>query len=301
MLVPQVHDVTGQADLGPLGVADHHEGRVDGPAVAGEPAGPEPQILAVLHNEGAGGDGLAHGGPGRRDDPHVAARAVSRQVAVRLAGPRSLPVLGAARGVVHLDLDGFVVSLTGPGVPLMPNGVALGRLPALPVVRWDPADPPLWDPVVAPLRGGPAALADLAGWLDRRVEVPGVALADAPARLVGRGPGLTPEGDDVLAGAAIGLRALGPAAGMAADEVERRSRALCPPDVRARTGALSATLLELAAREGAAPEPAHRLVAPGDRAAALADLRRLGSSTGGAIAAGIALAARLLTESTTTG
>ncbi len=47
---------------------------------------------------------------------------------------------------------------------------------------------------------------------------------------------------------------------------------------------------------GAAPEPVRRLLAPaGDREAALADLRRLGASTGSAIAAGIALAARHLT------
>ncbi len=195
----------------------------------------------------------------------------------------------------------MVITLTAPGVPLMPNGVAVGRLPPCPVVRWDPADPPAWDAAVPPLRGGPAALAALAGWLLGEVSPPDVPLAEAPARLVGRGPGLTPEGDDVLAGAAVGLRALGPAAGMEPARLDRLAHSLCPPDVRRRTGALAATLLELAAAEGAAPEPVHRLIAPGDRPAALADLRRLGASTGGAIAAGVALAARFLTDSTARG
>jgi hypothetical protein len=69
-----------------------------------------------------------------------------------------------------------------------------------------------------------------------------------------------------------------------------------PPGTAARTGALSATLLgwrPAAGRpsrstgcSGAAPE--------GERERALADLARLGASTGRAIAAGIALAARSL-------
>ncbi len=219
---------------------------------------------------------------------------------MRLDGPRRLPVVGVARGAVHLDLDGFVVSLTAPGVPWLPNGVALGRLPPAPVVRWDPADPPLWDPVVPPLAGGPAAFAAFAAWLLPRVAPPDVPLASAAGRLVGRGPGLTPEGDDVLAGAAAGLRALGPAAGLAAGRIDALARSLCPPDVRTRTGALSATLLLLAASRGTAPEPVHRLIAAGDRDAALADLRRLGASTGGAVATGIALAARYL-ETVTSG
>ena len=102
----------------------------------------------------------------------------------------------------------------------------------------------------------------------------------------------------MLAGAAAAVRALGPAAGVP-PERRRRGwwRGSVPPDVAARTGALSATLLGLAAT-GAAPEPVHRLLAadaPAVRAAALADLSRLGASTGRAIAAGVALAARGLT------
>ena len=216
----------------------------------------------------------------------------------RLDGPRALRVRGSGRGAVHLDLDGFVVTLTGPGVPLMPNGVALASLPERTAVCWPPAAPPAWDPVLAPPAGGRAAVSALASWLAPRVAPSDVPLEGAAARLLGRGPGLTPEGDDVLAGMAAGLRALGPAAGMAPGRVAALVAALCPPDARRRTGALSATLLELAAA-GAAPEPAHRLVAgDGDREEALADLRRLGASTGGAVAAGIARAAEYVVSAT---
>jgi hypothetical protein len=225
---------------------------------------------------------------------------VSTPVLRRLAGPRPLVVTGSGRGALHLDLDDFVVTITGPGVPWMPNGIAVGALRDLPRVAWDPLSPPAWDPVVRPLRGGPEALRALAGWLHGRVRVPEVAIEGAGARLVGRGPGLTPEGDDILGGAAIGLRALGPASGMASGRLDLLIRGLCPPDVRRLTGALSATLLELAV-EGAAAEPVHRLLGTGDREAALADLRRLGASTGGAIAAGIALAAEYLVSATAQG
>ncbi len=180
----------------------------------------------------------------------------------------------------------------------MPNGIACDRLPEAPVVAWDPDAPPLWDPVPAPLAGGRAALDALVAWLAPRVAPPPLTLVEAPARLLGRGPGLTPEGDDVLAGAAAGLHALGPAAGLSPDAVAALVAPLHPPDARARTGALSATLLGLAAAGGAAPEPVHRLLGPGDREGALADLRRLGASTGAAVASGIALAARHLVGST---
>lgn len=221
-------------------------------------------------------------------------------MARRLAAPRALRVLGRGRGAVHLDLDGFVVTLTGPGVPRMPNGVAIGRVDDAPRVTWDAAAPPLWDPVVAPVAGGPERVAALARWLAPRTGPPDMPLAGAAARLLGRGPGLTPEGDDVLAGAAVGVRALGRAAGLDPAAIEGLTAALCPPDAAARTGALSATLLRLAAA-GAAPEPAHRLLGPGDREAALVDLRRLGASTGAAIASGIALAARCLAPATGAG
>lgn len=226
--------------------------------------------------------------------------AVSAQVLARLGATRRLPVVGVARGALHVALDDVVVSLTAPGVPWMPNGIALDRLPARPpAVTWDPAAPPLWDPVVRPIDGRPSDVAALASWLGERVAAPPpVDLAAGAGCLIGRGPGLTPEGDDVLAGAAVGLRALAPAAGMPGARADRLARGLFPERLRGRTTALSATLLALAADAGAAPEPVHRLLGRGDRESALADLRRLGASTGAAIAAGIVLAARFLTGGT---
>jgi hypothetical protein len=217
---------------------------------------------------------------------------VSAAVLARLERPRRLPVLGSGRGAVHLDLDGFVVTVCAHGVPMMPNAVAAGTREPPAAVAWDPAAPPAWDPVVRPPDASAAAVAALGAWLAGRVAVPDVPLEEAGERLLGRGPGLTPEGDDVLAGAAAAVRALGPAAGLAPRRRDALVAALVPPDAARRTGALSATLLGLAA-VGAAPEPAHRLIAGTERGRerALADLARLGTSTGRAIAAGIALAA----------
>jgi hypothetical protein len=246
-------------------------------------------------------DDLAHARAGGGQQPAVGrARRVSVAVLDRLQQPRALRVLGTGRGAVHLDLDGFVVTVSGRRVPLMANAIQVeaGRPP--PAVGWDPAAPPAWDPVVAPPAGGPAEVAALASWLAGRVDAPDVAPERAAARLLGRGPGLTPEGDDVLAGAAAAVRALGPAAGADPGRVDEIVALLCPADAAARTGALSATLLGLAAA-GAAPEPAHRLIGGDDRGRALADLTRLGSSTGRALAAGIALGAGYVIEATGAG
>jgi hypothetical protein len=198
---------------------------------------------------------------------------------------------------MHLDLDGFVVTIGVHGVPMMPNAIAAGRGEPPAAVAWDPAAPPAWDPVVRPPAWSRAQVAALGAWLADRLAVPDIALPEAAVRLLGRGPGLTPEGDDVLVGAAVAVRALGPAAGVPPARRDALVASLVPGDVATRTGALSATLLGLAAI-GAAPEPVHRLLAadaPAAREAALADLSRLGASTGRAIAAGVALAARGLT------
>ncbi len=235
--------------------------------------------------------------------PAVVAHAVSAAVLARLDRPRRLRVVGAGRGALHLDLDGFVVTVATRRVPMMANAVAAGAGEAPRAVAWDPARPPAWDPVPPPPAWDAAGVRALGDWLAARVAVPDVAPGAAAARLLGRGPGLTPEGDDVLAGAAAGVRALAPAAGVAAAGADALVAALVPADARARTGALSATLLALAAG-GAAPEPVHRLLAAGPEAArerALADLGRLGASTGRAVAAGVALAARYLTLGTAQG
>src|SRR3954454_17293479 len=92
------------------------------------------------------------------------------------AGAADGVVRGATDRAAYLDFDGFVVALTAPGVPLMPNGVAVcrsavrdgtaragpGRID-LPgdAVTWDARDPPAWEPAlprVPPTAGSDAAL-----------------------------------------------------------------------------------------------------------------------------------------------
>jgi len=140
-------------------------------------------------------------------------------------------------------------------------------------------------------------------------------LAGAAVRaLLGRGPGLTPEGDDLLAAVAGSLAVLGPAVYPPAPPREPpppdRFRSKLPPEppgdpllavltsMPGRTTALSATLLALAATRRL-PEPAGRLLdlsPAGEKAwpAALARLERLGHGSGRAYGAGIAVTTSLL-------
>jgi hypothetical protein len=179
-------------------------------------------------------------------------------------------------------------------------------------VAWPAGDPPLWDPSVprangdaraairargvAILRGAPPTpdafagveiARDPAGRAAIRALLTAIQDGDPAAAadgLLGRGPGLTPEGDDLLAGAAAAVHAF---AGWNAE-------AFAPPDAPARTTALSATLLRLATK-GAVVEPAGALLdLDADPLPALARLERLGHSTGACYAAAIGAAASLL-------
>jgi hypothetical protein len=141
--------------------------------------------------------------------------------------------------------------------------------------------------------GGGAGLRLLFRGVRERDPVP--ALAGA-RELLGRGQGLTPEGDDLLAAVAGTLAVLGPAAGLDGPARDELLAALAPGP--GRTTALSATLLALASVRRL-PEPAGRLLdlGPAGEAAwpeALARLERLGHGSGRAYAAGIAATASLL-------
>lgn len=204
-------------------------------------------------------------------------------------------------------------------------------------IAWDAERPPRWDARVprggrvrsGPLRGraeailgthaagpGPGELAAAAMariGADREIGRPsGALLAEllatvrsgdpdaasrASRRLVGRGPGLTPIGDDMLAAAALTVAALDPGRRGAGSRSEWLS-ALLPADLHERTTAVSATLLELAVR-GRGIAPAHPLLAPeplaGLRLAEHLDrMRRLGHTTGVTYAAVIAAATLML-------
>lgn len=152
----------------------------------------------------------------------------------------------------YLDLDGFIVVVSRTG-PLLPNGVAL-------------AGAGVWDPTIR--LDDPALEPDDA--------FDGRDLESIGAELIGRGPGLTPEGDDVVAGMAAVLAAAARHAEVAA---------LVGSDLRRRTTSLSATLLELAA-QGFGPEPLQAVLA--GRASALGRLLALGHTSGRAYARGAA-------------
>jgi hypothetical protein len=148
------------------------------------------------------------------------------------------------------------------------------------------------DPFSACLRDG---LTILLGAVHSRQEE---SAALAGHRLIGLGPGLTPLGDDYLAGSALTVSALGDVAGFDGPGRERWLQALLPSDVRVRTTAVSADLLEMA-RGGRAAEPLHGLLdlSPGGEAnlgRALAALVDIGASTGRGYAASIGASALLL-------
>jgi hypothetical protein len=120
--------------------------------------------------------------------------------------------------------------------------------------------------------------------------------AEAAELLLGRGPGLTPEGDDLLAAVAGALVVLGPVVGLNRAVLGELVGALV--DARGRTTALAATLLELAGR-GLLVEPAGRLLdlsAEGERGwpSALRRLERVGHGSGRAYGLGIGAAAWML-------
>jgi hypothetical protein len=150
----------------------------------------------------------------------------------------------------YLDLDGFVVVVSQDG-PVLPNGVALTGTGV-----WDPTLR-ISDPALEPVED------------DRSLETIG-------AEMIGRGPGLTPEGDDFVAGMAGVLAAAGR---------HHEVGALIGADLRRRTTALSATLIELSAR-AMGPEPLQAVLA--GRGDALAALLALGHTSGQAYARGAA-------------
>jgi len=113
-----------------------------------------------------------------------------------------------------------------------------------------------------------------------------VDLAD-PTRLLGLGSGLTPSGDDVLAGYLAGAAAYG----LAVDEL----RAFVCAEAPRRTTTLSAALLRHAAAGEAIPQVCRLLLALDDGMGtddALAGLLRVGHTSGAALAAGVLGAAR---------
>lgn len=114
--------------------------------------------------------------------------------------------------------------------------------------------------------GAEVAMADLAEAIGRRDQA---AAAAAAHRLIGRGPGLTPSGDDIITGAEASLHAIAhPMAGFAGAVLA---------DVGSHTTEVSAAMLRHAAA-GAFAERIHRLI----QAALVDDLAPTGDPLRGA-------------------
>lgn len=226
-----------------------------------------------------------------------------RRPAVLVAAGPAATYLAAGDGLVAVVAAGAVrlpcaAVLAGDGPPpaggdlaVGDHGVWDGDRPVAAVRRW-------FDPRVRTAPPHPGALARLAARVDDCAApdpaVPAEAVralaADPPAAvdgLVGRGGGLTPAGDDLVAGCLAALRARRhPAAGALGAAVRRRAPG--------RTTRLSAALLAAADRGAVVPEAAAVLRAltappgPGlDRAAGR--LLGLGHTSGWYLAAGLAV------------
>lgn len=264
----------------------------------------------------------------RRPRTHVTGAASAAVRPVLEAPRRPARVLAAFPAGVYLqvrtELEPSVIAVITGEATRLPNSVLLaGDLPHVAVGDeaavgdgvillgrlslharrwWDPA-PPLGrvDPArlreAAPRLG--AGTPGLAG--DEAVELLAAGCASghllgvltAAERLMGLGPGLTPSGDDVLAGLLVTLRGLGAAAG--AERAVRLAGWLAATvafDARTRTTPISATLLHCAARGESCPEVVEvlrGLAGLRPLEPAVHRLRRLGHTSGSDLAQGIAI------------
>jgi uncharacterized protein DUF2877 len=265
---------------------------------------------------------------GQRQPARVVA-AFGRAVYLLLQNGRVLPVLGrdALRlpGALVLAQEGGSAGL-GDVVAGSPAWVGAGRVEVadlgLTTARtWRcPPTPPVADR---------ARLSERCAWLSNRLaDLPldgsgGLALRvtnledalrggpagndeAAPIRdLIGLGPGLTPSGDDVLAGALVTLRRLRPhgADRGALDAItERIAAEVCQSSER--TTALSSTLLAHAARGDAVPpvlELLRVLAAGGDTVQPFQALLAVGHTSGRDLAHGMMIAARVVLARTASG
>src|SRR3954464_11289891 len=210
---------------------------------------------------------------------------------IALTGDVSAPPVGAAAPLTSAAPrgEGWSVSWAEVWDPSVPraarNGAARARGEA--ILRGLPPTPEGLACAGVDIAGGGVGRAASAALLQA------LATGEPPdaTQLLGLGSGLTPEGDDLLAGAAAAVSALAPW-----DAATRAAwlAAAAPPDAGTRTTALSATLLWLAAR-GQAIEPVHALLdLRSERwAFALERLERLGHSTGRCYAAAVGAAMML--------
>jgi hypothetical protein len=243
----------------------------------------------------------------RRGTPWLVAVVTSDGVAhpnaVRLSASSHLrPLAGIAPGTTGtigeggLRLGSLVGQVTRwwdprPALPVVSPQVLAERLA---VLRAEPAAAAglLADGAPAPGLTGPED-AEVAEVAVRLRAADAEALVAAGLALLGRGPGLTPAGDDVLAGLLAGTALLVPGLALTVLVAGERLARLG----LARTTAISATLLRHAAR-GEVAEPVARVLramtGPHERPGpAVAGLLAVGSSSGADLLRGLLTAADL--------
>lgn len=246
--------------------------------------------------------------------------AASLAIGDLLRGPlRRARVLGSSRPATWLDVGGDVLVVVSSGAIRLPNAISNpdgsivsgavlvggGRVgfdeSNLQPVRW-------WDPVPALPAVDPRAVRRAvrsASGRFRPFQAPALwtALAArdpegvlrAADGLLGRGPGLTPDGDDVLAAALASYRLIGTA--LADDRAPATVDAVAEPladSAAQRTTSLSASLLRHALA-GAVADPVaallRALTGRGRVAEALDRLLLVGHTSGSALAGGVLLGA----------
>jgi hypothetical protein len=257
----------------------------------------------------------------RPADTAVSTAAASVAVRPLLEGPpsRAAP-LGATAGVAWLQVDEYVLALSGPGTARAPNGVITASPDLLVQVMsgctvgngqletadlevgisrwWDPR-PVLGTVSSRTLAGTARRLMALVGGDHESltsVKTPEEAVASALGGL-GKGPGLTPEGDDLVVGLLAGLRLLGTAAAAGQALALLDAAAPAVATAPASTTALSATLIRHGWRgEVAAPLGAlfQALTGSGSLEEAVSELGRLGATSGMAMGRGALAAAHLV-------
>jgi hypothetical protein len=250
-----------------------------------------------------------------------AAVASTALAGVLFAPPRPARVLGASAAALYLGLDGrggepsviAVVAIDSVRLPLAlvlagrvpgvdadlgtvgSGAVTIGRI-RLRVARWFDPRPRL----ALPFQPGPVAAAaqllaelppEASGLPDVQADAiaTGLVGGDVGAALdvIGRGPGLTPAGDDVLAGALAAIELRG--------RLDAAAAAAVLAHAYSATTSLSSSLLRCAAAGQVVPQAATLLAALCGGAVlrpALEDLLSVGATSGTALALGCVAGAR---------
>lgn len=213
------------------------------------------------------------------------------------AGATGGRVMASGAGWAWLRADGMVVHVTGERGPRGPLTAIVDRVPVCEpgdLMRLDAEQARLWQTPATPRASDPEAVLSACAavrphmWNDpRALRLGRDPIGDVALQLRGRGPGLTPAGDDALVGFVYATIAY-----EHPDAAETRQAAA---DAALATGEPSASLLRAAAGGevfGPAAQMLHALIrADGARLApAVRNLTALGRTTGRAILTGIVCA-----------